>query len=115
MRAHGLGAWGLPTGNTAHDGHIITDCPDVMWGTDGTRFYTIQDGWYWFWEVVDHHTDEVMGWHVATYGDRWAPWSRFAKASRLAYGTASKEIVRGLQIRCDWSPHSVVTAWRFRR
>src|SRR5207249_8284242 len=40
MRAHGLLAprrLGPPNGNPAHDGTIITDRPDVMWGTDATR------------------------------------------------------------------------------
>ena len=39
MRANGLLAprrLGPPNGNPAHDGTIITDRPDVMWGTDGT-------------------------------------------------------------------------------
>ena len=50
MRAHGLLAprrLGPPNGNPAHDGTIITDRPDVMWGTDGTRFYTEREGWCW--------------------------------------------------------------------
>src|SRR5262245_27271428 len=41
MRTHGLLAprrLGPPNGNPAHDGTIITDRPDVMWGTDATRF-----------------------------------------------------------------------------
>ena len=47
MRLNGLLAprrLGPPNGNPAHDGTIITDRPDVMWGTDGTRFYTEEDG-----------------------------------------------------------------------
>mgnify|MGYP003589184295 FL=1 len=47
MRTHGLLAprrLGPPNGNPAHDGTIITDRPDVMWGTDATRFYTEREG-----------------------------------------------------------------------
>jgi hypothetical protein len=33
--------------------------PDVMWGTDATRFYTQREGWCWFFEAIDHHLDEV--------------------------------------------------------
>src|SRR3989442_13280562 len=75
MRAHGLLAprrLGPPNGNPAHDGTIITDRPDVMWGTDATRFYTERDGWCWFFGAIDHHLDEVVGWHTAKLGDRWA-------------------------------------------
>jgi len=75
MRTHGLLAprrLGPPNGNPAHDGTIITDRPDVMWGTDATRFYTEQEGWCWFFGAIDHHLDEVVGWHTAKLGDRWA-------------------------------------------
>jgi hypothetical protein len=30
-------------GDPAHDGTIITDAPDLMWGTDGTRFFTQEE------------------------------------------------------------------------
>jgi putative transposase len=114
MRAHGLLAprrVGPPNGNPAHDGQIITDRPDVMWGTDATRFYTVQDGWCWFFGAVDHHTDEIMGWHVAKYGDRWAALEPIRQGVRAAFGAVAKEIARGLQIRCDWGPQYVATAW----
>jgi len=80
MRAHGLLAprrLGPPNGNPAHDGTIITDRPDMMRGTDATRFYTEREGWGWFFGAIDHHLDEVVGWHTAKVGDRWAA----AKAS----------------------------------
>ncbi len=65
MRAHGLLAprrLGPPNEDPAHAGTIITDRPDVMWGTDATRFYTEQDGWCWFFGAIDHHLDELVGW-----------------------------------------------------
>jgi hypothetical protein len=75
MRAHGLPAprrLGPPNGDPAHAGTIITDRPDVMWGTDATRFYTEQDGWCWFFGAIDHHLDELLGWHAVKLGDRRA-------------------------------------------
>src|SRR5947209_2333657 len=57
---HGLLAprrLGPPNGNPADDGTITTDRPDVMWGTDATRFYTEDDGWCWFFGAIDHHHD----------------------------------------------------------
>lgn len=114
MRAHGLLAprrVGPPNGNPAHDGQIITDRPDVMWGTDATRFYTVQDGWCWFFGAVDHHTDEVMGWHTAKRGDRWAALQPIRQGIRVAFGTFAKEVARGLHVRCDWGPQYVATAW----
>ena len=33
---------GLPK---EHDGKIITAAPDIMWGTDGTKVFTLDEGW----------------------------------------------------------------------
>jgi len=93
MRAQGLLAprrLGPPNGNPAHDGTIITDRPDVMWGTDATRFYTEQDGWCWFFGAIDHHLDEVVGWHTAKLGDRWAALEPFARASAMPSDALAK-------------------------
>jgi putative transposase len=30
-----------------HEGRIITDAPNRMWATDGTRILTVEDGWVW--------------------------------------------------------------------
>lgn len=114
MRHHGLLAprrLGPPNGNPAHDGTITTDRPDVMWGTDATRFDTEQDGWCWFFGAVDHYTNEVVGWHVAKIGDRWAALEPIRHGVRYAYGRFAKEMARGLRLRCDWGPQYLATAW----
>lgn len=114
MRQHSLLAprrLGPPNGNPAHDGRITTDRPNVMWGTDATRFYTKQEGWCWFFGAVDHHTDEVVGWHVAKRGDRWAALQPLRDGVQRMFGAFAKEIARGLQIRCDWGPQYIAAAW----
>ena len=114
MRAHRLLAprrLGPPNGNPAHDGTIITDRPDVMWGTDATRFYTEQDGWCWFFGAVDHGIDEVVGWHTAKLGDRWAALEPIRQGVRHAFGGFAKDIARGLMLRCDWGPQYTADAW----
>ena len=113
MRQHQLLAprrLGPPNGNPAHDGRIITDRPNVMWGTDATRFYTKQEGWCWFFGAVDHHTDEVVGWHVAKRGDRWAALQPLRDGVQTMFGLFAKEVARGLQIRCDWGPQYIAAA-----
>ena len=37
----------------AHEGTIGTSAPDVMWGTDGVRVFTAEDGWVWTFAAVD--------------------------------------------------------------
>lgn len=114
MRLHGLLAprrLGPPNGNPAHDGTIITDRPDVMWGTDATRFYTEEDGWCWFFGAVDHGIDDVVGWHTAKIGDRWAALEPIRQGVRYAFKGFGKDIARGLKLRCDWGPQYIANAW----
>ena len=50
MRLHGLLApqrAGHRHGDPAHAGTITTAAPNVLWGTDATRFHTAQEGWCW--------------------------------------------------------------------
>ncbi len=42
-----------------HDGRVITDAPNVRWGTDATMAWTRNDGWVWVFALLDHHTDEA--------------------------------------------------------
>jgi putative transposase len=114
MREHQLLAprrLGPPNGDPAHGGTIITTHPDEMWGTDATRFYTEEDGWCWFFGAIDHHTDELLGWHVAKLGDRWAALEPIRQGARHAFHGFGKDIARGLKIRCDWGPQYIADAW----
>ncbi len=118
MRTHGVLAprrLGPPNGNPAHDGTIITERPDEMWGTDATRFYTEDQGWCWFFGAIDHHGDEIVGWHVAKLGDRWAALEPIRQGVSHAFGVFKKDIARGLKIRCDWGPQYNGVIERFMR
>ena len=35
-----------------------------MWGTDGVRVFTVDDGWGWIFTAVEHWNAECVGWHV---------------------------------------------------
>lgn len=114
MRLHHLPAprrLGPPNGDPAHAGTITTTHPDEMWGTDATRFYTEADGWCWFFGAIDHGIDELLGWHVAKLGDRWAALEPIRQGVRHAFGGFQKDIARGLAVRCDWGPQYIADAW----
>ena len=105
MRAHHLLAPSRPRhehGDPAHAGTIITTRPDEMWGTDATRFYTERDGWCWFFGAVDHYTTEMMGWHVAKIGDRWAALEPIRQGMTMAFGTIAPKVALGVALRHDW-------------
>jgi putative transposase len=115
MRAHRLLApqrTGHPHGDPAHAGTITTERPNVMWGTDATRFYTEREGWCWFFGAIDHASDDIVGWHVAKLGDRWAALEPIHQGVRMAFGGFEKDIARGLAIRSDWGPQYVADAFR---
>ena len=50
---------------------IITDAPNIMGGTDGTRIMTAQDGWVWLFGTVEPWNAEGVGWHVSKSGNRF--------------------------------------------
>jgi putative transposase len=102
---------GPPNGDPAHAGTIITARPEEMWGTDATRFYTEEDGWCWFFGAIDHCVDEVVGWHTAKIGDRWAALEPLRQGVRHVFGRFVKDVARGLRIRCDWGPQYIADAW----
>ena len=39
-----------------------------MWGTDGVRVFTVDDGWGWIFTAVEHWNAECVGWHVCKRG-----------------------------------------------
>jgi transposase InsO family protein len=103
MRAHHLLAPSRPRhahGDPAHAGTIITTRPDEMWGTDATRFYTEREGWCWFFGAIDHYTTEVMGWHVAKIGDRWAALEPIRQGMTAAFGSIAPKVALGNEIKC---------------
>ena len=53
-------------GGNPHVGEIITHAPNLMWGTDGVRVFTVDDGWGWIFTAIEHWNAECVGWHVCT-------------------------------------------------
>lgn len=43
-----------------------------MWGTDGARVCTVDEGWVWIFVAVEHWNAECVGWHVCKQGTRYA-------------------------------------------
>lgn len=91
-------------GDRAHAGTIITARPDELWGTDATRFWTRQEGWCWFFGAIDHCAADVVGWHVAKVGDRWAALEPIRQGVQRTHGRYAPRIALGLGLRMDWGP-----------
>jgi transposase InsO family protein len=89
-----------------HNGNIKTDLPNVMWGTDGKRFYTRQDGWCWFFGMIDHFNDEVIAWHANKSGSRFDALEPLRMAVQKVFGSLEEKVCTGvgLFLRTDHGP-----------
>ncbi len=91
-------------GDRTHSGTIITQRPDELWGTDATKFWTQQEGSCWFFGAIDHCAEDIVGWHVAKRGDRWAALEPIRQGVQQTHGRYAPKIALGLGLRMDWGP-----------
>lgn len=84
-----------------HDGTICTTRPDLMWGTDGARVETVDDGWIWIFTAVDHYNAECIGWHACKRGDRFAALQPISMGLTKYFGGTGHQAARGLALRMD--------------
>jgi transposase InsO family protein len=86
-----------------HKGKIITEMPNRMWGTDGKRFFTLNEGWCWLFSVIDHCNDEIITWHTAKVGNRFAAMEPVRMAVKKIFGSLERGICKdtGLFLRSD--------------
>ena len=85
----------------SHDGTITTDAPDLMWGADGTRVLTADEGMCWIFTAVDHYGCEVVGRHVCKRGDRFAALQPVSQGLARRFGGVTADAGRGLTLRMD--------------
>jgi transposase InsO family protein len=85
----------------AHTGTIITTQPNEMWGTDGIRVLTVEDGWGWVFSALEHWNAECVGWHVCKTGDRFAALEPIAMGIDRIFGHTDAGVARGLSLRMD--------------
>jgi transposase InsO family protein len=86
---------------TAHDRHIITAAPNVMWAIDATQVTTVQDGKVWVFGVAEHWNAEFLGWHVTKSGTRFEATQALSMAVRQQFGHFCADAARGLALRHD--------------
>lgn len=92
---------GLQGSQDPHDGKIITDAPNVMWCSDGTKIFTRDDGWVWVFSVEEHWNAECLGWHVCKVGNRFAALEPVSQGVKKVYGSVAKGVASGLKLRID--------------
>lgn len=82
-----------------HEGTIITASPNVMWATDGKRFFTEKEGWCWFFGVIDHFNDELISWHIQKIGNRYAAMTPVRRAVKKIFNSLDKDVCKNTALR----------------
>ena len=97
-----LAPWrvGSPRGPRNHDGTIIPDTVDTMWGTDLTTTFTAE-GQAAVFIAVDHFTAECVGIHASSRATRFEALEPIRQGVRRSFGGFAKDIAHGLAVRHD--------------
>lgn len=115
MREAGLLAPPRPRrilGPRNHDGIIITDRPDEMWGTDLTSVLTLDEGQAAVFIAVDHCTSECVGIHAAKEANRFQALEPLRQGVRGRFGSYGAGVASGLSIRHDHGSQYVSDAFQ---
>lgn len=91
-------------GDPAHQGTIIPECPNEIWGTDATTFWTEEEGSCWFFGAIDHFVGDVVGHNVAKIGNRFEAMEPILSGVRAHVAPPQRDVARGLAVRSDHGP-----------
>ena len=103
MREHDLlapGRVGSPRGPRSHDGTIVPDTIDTMWGTDLTTTFT-GEGPAAVFIAVDHCSAECVGIHAHARATRFEALEPIRQGVRRYFGGFAANIAHGLAVRHD--------------
>ena len=91
---------GVPRGPRSHDGTIIPETVDTMWGTDLTTTLT-GEGQVAVFVAVDHCSAECVGIHAAPRATRFEALEPIRQGVRRYFGGFAQGIASGLSLRHD--------------
>jgi transposase InsO family protein len=91
---------GTPRGAKAHDGTIVTERVDRMWGTDLTSVMT-GEGQAAVFVAVDHCSAECVGVHASSSATRFEALEPIRRGVRERFGAVAAAIASGLALRHD--------------
>jgi transposase InsO family protein len=102
---------GAPRGPRSHDGTIIPETVDTMWGTDLTTTVT-GEGQVAVFVAVDHHSAECVGIHAARRATRFEALEPIRQGVRRCLGGFAQGIARGLSVRHDHGSQDMSDAFQ---
>jgi len=97
-----------------HEGTIIPEDIDLLWGTDGTQFGMANGRLLWLFAVIDHYSCEFLGWHIIEVGqgDAWAALEPVKQGLKKRRGALAQKAGAGISIRHDWGPQYTAADFR---
>jgi len=84
-----------------HDGTIVTDKVDEVWGTDMTQTVTIGEGRAYVFIAVDHCSGEFIGTHASSSASRWEALEPIRQGVTRHFGCVGPNTALGLILRHD--------------
>ena len=102
---------GAPRGPRTHDGTIIPERVDLMWGPDLTTTLT-GEGQVAVFVAVDHCSAECVGIHAAKRATRFEALEPIRQGVRRCFGGFAQGIGRGLSVRHDPGSQSMSDAFQ---
>jgi len=90
-----------PVEPKAHEGTIVTEKPNQMWGIDATATVTLADGQVTVFASIDHSTAECVGIHAAKPATRFEALEPLRQGVKEQWGGFCKDAATGLKIRHD--------------
>ena len=84
-----------------HDGTIVTDKVNEMWGTDMTQTITVREGRAYVFVAVEHANSEVVGIHASRSANRFEALEPVRQGVHRCFGAIAPGVARGLKLRHD--------------
>ena len=90
-----------PVRTNPHEGTIVTELPNQMWGTDATATVTEADGTVTIFAAIDHCTAECIGIHAVKKATRFEALEPIRQGVKEYFGGFSGGSAAGLRLRHD--------------
>ena len=103
MKENGLLAPQRPAQRDArvHDGTIVTERVDEIWGTDMTQTVTTSEGRAYVFIAVDHCSGQFVGTHASSSASRWEALEPVRQGVTRYFGGIAAGVAAGLKLRHD--------------
>jgi len=84
-----------------HEGTIVAEKPNELWGTDATATFTDEDGQVAIFAAIDHCSADCVGIHTVKRAHRFEALEPLRQAVREQFGSFSAGVAAGVRLRHD--------------